>query len=146
MHDKLHEKMFISTSSFFLNKWKWLRICYQKAYGAKLIYWKGICCRYTLELPHRGNSNVYLQNMLLKIKKKLFGNLHFPSIMSIVFTSFKHYKLPISIKVPVTLLQMFIFAWQLYLQIRVSWTTSLLTCLLRGCNKTTPKFNIKRLW
>ena len=36
---------------------------------------------------------------------ELFGNLHFPSIMSIVFTSFKHPKLPISIKIPVTLLQ-----------------------------------------
>ena len=42
--------------------------------------------------------------MLLKIRKKLFGNLLFPSIMSIVFTSFKHPKLPISIKIPVTLL------------------------------------------
>ena len=29
----------------------------------------------------------------------------FPSISSIVFTSFKHPKLPISIKIPVTLLQ-----------------------------------------
>ena len=24
---------------------------------------KDICCRYTLELPHRGNSNVYLQHV-----------------------------------------------------------------------------------
>ena len=29
----------------------------------------------------------------------------FPSIMSIVFTSFKHHKLPISIRIPVTLPQ-----------------------------------------
>ena len=36
---------------------------------------------------------------------ELFGNLHFPSIMSIVFTSIKPPKLPISIKIPVTLLQ-----------------------------------------
>ena len=43
--------------------------------------------------------------MLLKIRKKLFGNLRFPSIMSIVFASFKHPKLPISIKSSVTLLQ-----------------------------------------
>ena len=43
--------------------------------------------------------------MLLKIRKNLFGNLHFPSIMSIVFTSFKHPKLSISFKNPVTLLQ-----------------------------------------
>ena len=48
---------------------------------------------------------MYLQYMLLKIRKKLFGNLYFPSIMSIVFTSFKHSKLPIRIKIPVTLLQ-----------------------------------------
>ena len=27
-------------------------------------------CRYTLELPHRENSNVNLQHMLLKIRKK----------------------------------------------------------------------------
>ena len=33
-----------------LNKWKWLRICL-KNYGEKLIYWKDICSRYTLELP-----------------------------------------------------------------------------------------------
>ena len=38
--------------------------------------------------------------------------------MSIVFTSFKNPKLPISIKIPVTLLQ-FIFAWQLNLQYKV---------------------------
>ena len=64
-----------------------------------------ICCRYTLELPDRGNFNMYLQRMLLKIRKgKLFGNLHFLSIMAIVFTSFKHPKLAISIKIPVTLL------------------------------------------
>ena len=35
----------------------------------------------------------------------VFGNLHFPSILSIVFTSFKHPKLPVSIKIPVTPLQ-----------------------------------------
>ena len=42
VHDKLHEKLFISTCSFF-NKWKWLRICLKKAYGEKRIYWKDIC-------------------------------------------------------------------------------------------------------
>ena len=56
-------------------------------------------------LPHTGNSNEYLQHVLLKIRKKLFGNLHFPSIMSILSTSFKHSKLPNSIKIHVTLLQ-----------------------------------------
>ena len=49
------------------------------------------------------NSNVYLQHMLLKIRKKTInGKLHFPSIMSIVFTSFEHSKLQISILIPVT--------------------------------------------
>ena len=36
--------------------------------------------------------------MLLKIRKKTIWNLHFPSIMYIVFSSFKHPELPISIK------------------------------------------------
>ena len=51
------------------------------------------------------NSNVYLQHMLLKIRKKTIWKLFFPSTMSIVFTSFKHPKLPVSINIPVTLLQ-----------------------------------------
>ena len=34
-----------------------------------------------------GNSNVYLKHMLLKITEKTIENLHFPSRMSIVFTS-----------------------------------------------------------
>ena len=42
---------------------------------------------------------MYQQHMLLQIRGKLFGNLNFSSIMSIVFTSFKHSKLPISIKI-----------------------------------------------
>ena len=25
-----------------------------------------LCCRYTLELPHRGNSNVHLQHMSIQ--------------------------------------------------------------------------------
>ena len=33
-----------------------------------------------------------------------------PSIMSVAFTSFKHLKLPISIKIPVTLQQIVLFA------------------------------------
>ena len=35
------------------------------------------------------NSNVYLQHATENKERKLFGSLHFPSIMSIVFTSFK---------------------------------------------------------
>ena len=41
----------------------------RKAYGETLNYWKGIYCRYTLELPRWSNSNVYQQYMLLKIRK-----------------------------------------------------------------------------
>ena len=52
---------------------------------------------------------MYLQHVTEK-ERKLFGNLHLPSVMSIVFTSFKHSKLPISIKIPVTLLQIGAFA------------------------------------
>ena len=29
-----------------------------------------MCCRYTLELPHIGHSIVYLQHMLLELRKK----------------------------------------------------------------------------
>ena len=47
----------------------------RKAYGETLNYWKDICCRYILELPLWDNSNVYLQHMLLEIRK-LNLNLH----------------------------------------------------------------------
>ena len=56
----------------------------------------------TLELPHRGNSHVYLQHMLQKIRKAILKFTFIPRIMSLVFASFKHLKLPISIKMPVT--------------------------------------------
>ena len=49
---------------------------------------------------------VYLQLMLLKISKKTSWKLTLSKyIMAIVCTSFKHPMLPISIKIPVTLLQ-----------------------------------------
>ena len=57
------------------------------------------CCRYTLELPHGGNSNVYLQHMLMKIRKTIRKYTYQ------VFAFFKHPKLPISIKIHVTLRQ-----------------------------------------
>ena len=119
-----------------LNKWKWLRICFKKSVWWKTHLLKYIWCRYKLELPqlpHKGNSNVYLQNMLLKKGRKLYGNLHFPSIMFIVFTSFKHPKLPISVKIPVTLPQIVYICMTAMSRNLSSWTTSLLTCYLRGC-------------
>ena len=54
---------------------------------------------------NRGNSNVYQQHMLLKIRK-LNLNLHLnPVSCPIVFASFKHLKQPISIIIPVTIPQ-----------------------------------------
>ena len=88
---------------------------------------KNICYRYTLELSYIGNSNVYLQRLLLKKGRKLFGNLHFTSIMPIVFTSVKHPKLPISIKIPVTLLRICLYLHEAISPNSSSWTTSLLS-------------------
>ena len=96
--------------------------------GEKLIYRKDICCWSTLELSHRDNSNVYLQHMLLEIRKKSIRKFTLPSAMSIVFTSFKHPKLPISIKIPVTLLKVVYICTIALSQNLSSWTTSLLTC------------------
>ena len=48
------------------------------------------------------NTYVYLQHMLLKIRKTILKFTFIPSIMSIVFAPFKHLKLPIGIKMPVT--------------------------------------------
>ena len=48
---------------------------------------------------------MYLQHMLLKIREKTIWKFTFVKIMSIVFTSLKHPKLPISITIPVRLLQ-----------------------------------------
>ena len=92
---------FLHAHFFWKNKSGWEFV------GEKLIYWKDIC-----------NLNVYLQhNMLLKIR-------NFPSIMSIVFISFKHPKLPI----PVTLLQSVYICMTAISPNSSSWTTSLLTC------------------
>ena len=77
---------------------------------------------------------MYLQHMLLKISIKLFGNLHFPSIMFIVLTSFKHPKLLLKIKIPVTLQQFVYICMTAILLNLISRTTILLTCYLRSCN------------
>ena len=50
---------------------------FKKAYGKKVIYSRHMLYVYTLELPHRGNSNVYLQHMLLKIRKKTIWKFTF---------------------------------------------------------------------
>ena len=48
---------------------------------------------------------MYLQHNVNENKKNYFEINIYTSIMSIVFASFKHLKLPISIKMPVTILQ-----------------------------------------
>ena len=63
-----------------------------------------------------------------KYGRKLFRNWHFPSIMSIVFTNFKHPKVRNSIKIPVTLLQIVCICMTAISPNSSSWTTSLLTC------------------
>ena len=47
---------------------------------------------------------MYHQHILLKIRKTVL-TLTIPIIMSIVFAYFKHFKLPISIKIPVAIPQ-----------------------------------------
>ena len=66
--------------------------------------------------------------------EKLFGNLHFSCIMFIVLTSFKHLKLPVSIKIPFTLLQIVYTCMTAISLNLISWTTSLLTWYLHRCN------------
>ena len=77
--------------------------------------------------------------------------------MSIVFTSFKHPKLPINIRIPVTLLQskLFKFAWQLCLQIRAQllplcWPAScvvvnLMCRLIYSSRLSDEPFNLNKL-
>ena len=48
---------------------------------------------------------MYLQHMLMKIRRTILKFTFIPSTMSIVFASFKHLELTISIKIPVTILQ-----------------------------------------
>ena len=133
MHDKLHKKLFICKCSFlWIHESGWELV--KRAYGEKLIYWKDVCCRLTLELSHRGNSSVHLQHMLLKIRRKLFGNSHFPSIKSIAFTSFKHLNLPISIKILVITWQIVYIYMTAISPNLISWTILLLSWYLHGSN------------
>ena len=101
---------------------------FKKAYGEKLIYWKNICYRYTFELPHRGNSNVYLQHMLMQIRKKTAWKFTFSKHHVHCLNLFKHSELPISIKIPVTLLLIVYICMTAISPNSSSWTTSLLTC------------------
>ena len=86
------------------NKWKWLRICLKKAYGEKLIYWK----------VHIG---IGAYNIIAENKEENYLAIY-------IF----HPKLPISIKIPVTLLQIVCICMTAISPKSSSWTTSLLTC------------------
>ena len=70
VHAKLHKNLFISTCSLHWNiKSSW-EVCEKPVLWWKtLMYWIDICCMCTLELPLWGNSNVYQQHMLLKLRK-----------------------------------------------------------------------------
>ena len=103
MHTKLHKNLFIFTCSLHWNIKSSREVCDKPVLWWKtLIYWMDICCRCTLKLPLWGNSNVYQQPMLLKLRKPIMkytlNKYHVDW-----FSSFKHLKLPISIKIPVTI-------------------------------------------
>ena len=78
-----------------------------------------------------------LHHMLMKIRKPILKFI-WTIIMSIVFASFKHPKLPISIKIPVPLLQIVYICMTAISPNLSSSTTSLLTCYLSGCIEYTP--------
>ena len=40
-------------------------LCINVNFKIVFLIYSNICCRYTLELPHRGNSNVSLQHVFL---------------------------------------------------------------------------------
>ena len=69
-----------------------MKICFKTAYGEKFIYRKYICYWYTLELPRR-QFQCEPTTYVTESKEENYLEIHFPSIMSIVFTSFKHPKL-----------------------------------------------------
>ena len=98
VHDKLHEKLFISTCSFlWINESGWefvLKKLVVKNSFIEKTYVVGTHWNCLKEAIPMCTYNI----CYWKQGRKLFGNLHFPSIMSIVFASFKHPKLPIIIK------------------------------------------------
>ena len=104
-----------------------------------LIYWMDICCKCTLELPLWGNSNVYQQHMLLKLRKPILkytlNKYHFHCL-----SSFKHLKLPKYLLYG----KLFILTWQLYHQI---WFHELCFCKAGSCmvvNTPTTVLNIRK--
>ena len=80
---------------------------------------------------------MYLQHMLLKIRKTIW-KFTLVKYHAIVFASFKHPKLPISIKIPVALLQIVYVCITAISPNLNSWTTSLLTWLYGTVENNEP--------
>ena len=139
MHDKLHEKLFISTCSFlWINESGWLFV--HKKHMVKNWFNENINVvdshwNCLIEAIPVCTYNIYYWNR----GRKLFLNLHFSSIMSIVFTSFTHPKLPISIKIPVALLKIVYICMTTISTNSNMWTASLLTCMLHGFKVVSSK-------
>ena len=72
--------MFIS-----LIKCNWIENLFKKSFWWKTQYIEKMYVVGT----HRGYSNVYLQTYVTENKEENYLEIYFPSIMSIVFTSFK---------------------------------------------------------
>ena len=85
----------------------------RKAYGETLNYGKDIFCRYTLESMRRIQFQCVSTKYVIENKEFTLKT----SNMSIVFASFKHLKLPITIIIPVTV-QQIVYVW--YCEVRVS--------------------------
>ena len=50
-----------------------------------IFFYMKVCCVFSLELPHRGNSNVYTQYTIFNIKKKI--TLNYPKSAAMGFFS-----------------------------------------------------------
>ena len=48
----------------------WELISTEKVLTFFLFLYENVCCRYSLEVPHRGTSNEYPQHMVLWLNKK----------------------------------------------------------------------------
>ena len=56
----------MANSNSFLSPYEILPIAQEKKYLGKFSYYHEIvCCVYSLELPHRGNSNEYTQHTII---------------------------------------------------------------------------------
>ena len=91
-------------------------------YGDQFIYWMDICCRCILELPLWGNFNIaYMRQFqcvpttyVTEIKKTYF-EIYTKQVSCTLPSSFKHLKLPISIKIPVTIIANCLYLHERYI-------------------------------